>query len=103
MNYELCKKLKEAGFDQGTKERCYLHDGVFVVLGKPYPSGWEERTIAYPTLEELIEACGETFFGVYRNIKRNKDKGWLASAKDSEATGSTPEEAVANLWLSLKK
>lgn len=81
MKYELAKKLKEAGFPQKS------------------PNREKDEWLYYePTLSELIEACGVEFnslvkFGSY----------WSASANDFELNGkgSTPEEAVANLWLVL--
>ena len=92
MNYELAKKLKDAGYPQ-----CGIFHGIqgwniegatslataadLVVNGNP------KITLNYEpcehiTLSELIEACGDKF-------------GTL------EGRGTTPEEAVANLWLQL--
>ncbi len=62
-----------------------------------------------PTLSELIEACGEKF----EELINLKDK-WICygGGKDiikgveqwhAFGEGSTPEEAVANLWLELNK
>lgn len=79
MNYELALKLKEAGF----------------------PVKWYVDNSGYdlPTLSELIEECGEGFkFSLHRFIE-----GWFADTKGHEGKGSTPEEAVANLWLELNK
>lgn len=86
MNYELAKKLKDAGFPQTDDEqRTANHpDGV---------SDW-----AYcPTLEELIEACGNTFDALIFNA----DGRWTCSGSGSIVEGDTPEEAVANLYLKL--
>ncbi len=87
MNYELAKELKDAGFTKGN-------------IAAEMMEG--EKETYYPTLSELIEACGEEFEGVFKEID-----GWSASAdkidgyKDYEGRGSTPEEAVARLWLAL--
>lgn len=62
-----------------------------------------------PTLSELIEACGDDFVSMNK-----RPDGWRAFADNEEftgfdtmmpvvsAVGSTPEEAVARLWLALK-
>ena len=57
-----------------------------------------------PILEELIEACGEQFD---RLVAYHNKGAWNAiSEKDSDgffksASGKTPTEAVARLWLAL--
>lgn len=59
----------------------------------------------YFELEELIEACGEHFYGVFKRSNNN----WGAWETDSEDEGNemfegrTPTEAVARLWLALNK
>lgn len=100
MNYELAKELKDAGFPQTGK-------GSFLIL-KPADVGMStaSQTMKYvPTLSELIEACGVGNF-----ILRNDllTEAWHAQ-KDNDrkiccgGNGSTPEEAVARLWLALNK
>ena len=90
MTYQLAKQLKDAGFPQSLKD-----DGSNVFMGEGNPMD--------PNLSELIEACSIKFDAL---IKRNDVweagllnpvvKRWLYYSK-----GSTPEEAVANLWLDL--
>ena len=92
MNYELAKKLKDAGFPQwnhqkkgdvfckGTKKECYI-----------------------PILEELIEAIGDGYLRLERS-----QLGWQAfKGLDREISSGLPvdtlEEAVAHLWLKLNK
>lgn len=63
-------------------------------------------TVYFPTLSELIEACGDRFV-----ILRNRGQVWLASncteidddQKCSIVSANSPEEAVAYLWLILNK
>ncbi len=95
MNYELAKKLKDAGFPYiPTPFRdTYVIDG---------------EDTAVPNLSELIEACGDKFLALGR--MDNKEKGlvmWVARAhpklKKDDCGAGSPEEAVANLWLELKK
>jgi len=83
MTHELAKELKDAGFPQR-----------------------EGRGVKHPTLSELIEACGDKFYGLHRMVNGE----WLAfmydiedSTRQVETIGSMPEEAVAHLWLALNK
>lgn len=103
INYDLAKKLKDAGFPQ-------------VDLG-----GFNfQEDLNYPTLEELIDACGDGFalFGpnkrfnplrqiegtaLYSHTEQKTLDDWTAISRELELVshGSTHEEAVANLWLAL--
>jgi hypothetical protein len=92
MTYELAKRLREAGFpgsDQWHLDKGELH--------------YHPEEIG-PTLSELIEACGNGFFGLNR---LEKDQWSCHFMEDENASGEpvykTPEEAVANLWLELNK
>lgn len=99
MNYELAKELKDAGFLQPDKDNYYPGD---------YLGGHAENERAYaPTLEELIEACGENNFTLQHP---NGADFWTAGTSDTwmgdktaVGQGSTPTEAVARLWLALNK
>ena len=105
MNYELTKQLKEAGYS------IVLCEG-----DKKCPYGYEAHIEHEPTLSELIEACRKTPNG-YLDILERTFHGWKAKFNGLEsdhtegiwylepkiAEGSTPEEAVANLWLELNK
>jgi len=99
MNYELAKKLKDAGFPQ---------PDVNIGRGQ-WMAGDIGQDGAYgPTLSELMKACGEEFdelekrgdtyfaFGSSKNSANMKIKPFLGG-------GSTSEEAVAKLWLKLYK
>ena len=90
MDYELAKRLKDAGFLQhGTGKR----------VGNPEQIVARREDFAYvPTLDELIEACGDKF----ENLRRLPDGDWLAwSTSPVNRMAATPTEAVALLWLSL--
>jgi len=96
MKYETAKKLKEAGFPfrkyEGKEEKPNLWDIEY--------EGGSFESLYIPTLSELIEACGEDF----RLLCQDGKNYWSAtSLKNYIEHGSTPEEAVANLWLELNK
>jgi len=91
MDYSLAKRLKDSGFPQKP-------DAIWDKLVGPEP-------IYYPTLSELIEACGDYFESLVRTpegkYKTNTDIGY--SHDFGASNGTTPEEAVANLWLALNE
>lgn len=103
MNYELAKKLKEAGFPNFDvtvwDERLYVSKPTEATI----KSQWEKGRGNYePTLSELIEACRDRFLSLQKgNIK---GKEWLALGSDNYTaeTGETMIEAVANFWLALQ-
>jgi hypothetical protein len=107
MNYELAKQLNDAGFPFRTNMN---GPTIFADIG------------IEPTLSELIEACGNGIFNLLRQSEWHKHQtgfAWqatLANVNDIreltttevarvliDAYGNTPEEAVANLFLALKK
>lgn len=95
MTYDLCKKLEKAGykFKDFTVDE-YLH------LDKE-DGGWTK-----PSLSELIEVCGDNFDSIA--MCSDKYSKWIIYGNDDDQNqvvirSSTPEEGVANLWLSLKK
>lgn len=95
MTYELAKQLKDAGFPQGEWTHQRKVEGM---------NGYESYFV--PTLSELIEACGDEFMHLERNTDSDTDEiYWVAYAVTPEkgSLGSTPEEAVAKLWLELNK
>lgn len=109
MKYELAKELKDAGFPQngiGIKTHYCLECKKGALATKCFKH--EKEFISHPTLSELIEACGES--GEYTGFELDwskKNDLWtarlLSLADNPMAVGSTPEEAVAHLWLALNK
>lgn len=125
MDYELAKELRDAGFPQ-------IHDYGKIVwdvtrnfsftinssddydsTGRlPFKnnqsSGLADNFVCFPTLSELIEACGERQFILKTRGVKSKKK-WVAQRwygiekPQDEGYGKTPEEAVAQLWLELNK
>ncbi len=101
MNYELAKKLRDAGFPvkKGTK---FSWTGKETIFFDGETNDDHQRIyFEAPALSELIEACGDGFRWI------QKCAGWweaCANENNIENTqGSTPEEAIANLWLELNK
>ena len=101
LNYELACALKDAGFVTNTT--------VW------YDFGCDRETvqITCPTLSELIEACGEDNTIRLQAYWNKNDKEWQADtcgnfslwdiSQHKAEVGSTPEIAVARLWLALNK
>ena len=104
MNYELAKKLKDVGFSQELTDP----SSYYGANGKSY--GWSEGEdkpynndyAKIPTLSELIEACGDGHFSLKRTGRLwVTEMGYGIEKPPEIASGSTPEEAVANLWIQL--
>ncbi len=105
MEYELAKKLKNAGFPQFMNMGEYHYGNT---IGQIDQNCWRLQKVdddtamewvKIPTLSELIEACGEEFNNMF-----HIEKKWrCCSFQDEDVMGNTPEEAVANLWLELNK
>ena len=95
MNYELAKQLREAGFPNSKD----WDIGGFDENGLP-----EMIDGVLPTLSELIEACGDNIYSIYRHKKDEWQAHSNSDQWDTEIThGKTPEEAVARLWLEINK
>lgn len=113
MKYELAKELKEAGFPYTRRNTIsnQIRNGEWELANhlQRVDTTWVE-----PTLSELIEACGIEF-NILQNASDDFGKSaWLANYGRDETeygkritniteTGSTPEEAVAKLWIALNK
>jgi hypothetical protein len=109
MQYELAKKLKDAGFRQDFYSAYLKWDKD----DKEY--NWEDPNcsvidkffdLSVPDLSDLIEACGHYFY----QLTKEDDGSWTcASINGYPKSGfgvtnsPTPEEAVAKLWLALNK
>jgi hypothetical protein len=101
ISYELAKQLKEARhpFLELTDHEDCVRQQVEIIDGVAYH---------IPNLSELIEACGSVFWCLELINER-----WLAAGSvfyrekttypEYVVFGKTPEEAVALLYLKLKK
>ncbi len=114
INYELAKKLKDAGFPQEDGHFYWFDTGtrsMFLECVSDESEALHEHSREYqrlamvPTLSELIEACGDNvFLEVYKDTKScSASNRPYSQENEKRGRGSTPEEAVANLWLELNK
>ncbi len=129
MDYKLAKKLNDGGFPN---LGIYNHNYVEEPLNDPLKPGWDKKSVCkycgeeikyssngsftmnyaegcsvvsdyrFPTLSELIAACGDDFESLRMAYQVN-EKYWIVKryTTDEFFKGSTPEEAVSLLWLAL--
>ena len=107
MKYEVAKELKEAGWNFKTcphggencgDENCFVFVDVVA-------------DVHFPTLEELIEACRDGFYSLQKDTDDGVRFYWTAIADNDVEKyadvigtfGTTPDEAVARLYIELHK
>lgn len=99
----LAQELKGAGFPQGKTD--WVYSDMLGLSPNMYKNAALPDDIAAPTLEELIEACGKSFYSLIRKGTFDdyewQATAWTADADDITGRASTPTEAVARLWLVL--
>jgi len=111
IKYELAKQLKDMGFRQDINIGSFFYWEDTKELHQHDPENYIKPTSDYikiPTLSELIESCGNNFVELIRKEELNSiiKIRWRANGigdNDFIGVGKTPEEAVARLWLELKK
>ena len=103
LTYELAQELKDVGFPF-IRYPEYSSEYPLNRYGKGIHFG-DRKLYCEPTLEELIDACGdrEKQFEL-----RRKGNGWVASdffrgGREVWGNGKTPLEAVAKLYIALNK
>ena len=107
MDYELLKKLKDAGFPQKLLPITKVYVGICkhgiygFSEGRESCDCGEKETAHKPTLEELIGACGLKHQTLFK--KDNGDWCTFGYSTSPSGEGATPSEAVANLWLALNE
>ena len=111
MDYELAKRLKDAGFNFRKVDPRHIviesrfgeelgEDTNVMIFGFIKAVAFNKEWFYVPILEELISACGDGFF----QLQNFYDvRVWVASMMGKMGRGKTPSEAVANLWISLNK
>ncbi len=100
MTYELAKELKEAGYPQKGKGEWFNNSTHETTLNE------FSDNIYAPTLEELIDACGNEI--VIEISKDNQTTAYEYEHSNEDGTpyryyGKNAVEAMANLWLGKKK
>ena len=107
IDYKLALALKNAGFPQtGPKLPFNKCDATYV--DKHYFCRFGEEPVYIPTLEQLIDACGERFGCLHKKEIKGKTH-WIAQSTivneemEEVVTILNPLIAVANLYLALKK
>ena len=121
--YELCKKLKEAGFPQECKkgdafyytpsgdveQKELVFQEQYATEGTAYTFDHHENLSDWytkcPSLEDIIEACGEELDYLDAPLWKTKypeDNKWMAIGYGVFGEGDTLWIAVCNLWLALQ-
>lgn len=95
MNYELSKKLKDAGFPQ-KKSGIFAFDEVYETDEGNLITG---NSAYKPSLSELIEACGEKFSFIEKQHGYENNLSWTALDYEGEyrTFGSTPELSLIHI------
>lgn len=94
MNYSLAKELRDVGFSHNW---CSEDDCSCLVNGDS-----TKGTACFPTLEELIDACGDNLESVIQRGNGDGDN-WEVRSKVSRFNATSLVEAVAQLWLAFHK
>jgi len=127
LDFEICKKLKEAGFpqdahygdtfvrsmqkfvmvDEETQKKVCIDyhwriEESFDNFNNTIIPDQVSDGVKCPTLSELIAAFGDDFL-LLQLYAGAGDKWGAGGMHCLEGRGNTPEKAVANLWLSLNK
>lgn len=128
LDYELCKQLKNVGFPNTETYLCCKDCGALEKRYKNLEEYWSANNTTggeYTgcqncgwngpvqvdvrediTLSELIEACGDKFESLTQFYIASPERlttYWFAKLDNIEQRGTTPEEAVARLWLALNE
>ncbi len=127
ITYELIKQLKDAGFPMPTqssrkiwavtdKHNPHVEDLIYTAA---IPVNFSPDMLMVPSLDELIDACPKKIEVKEHNTSAVfdlccVDDEWIAwyeapdriilsKSETFEGMGSSPEEAVARLWLAINK
>lgn len=111
LDYKTCLALKEAGLSQDFNASNYYYTAPGVSIAPEFKEIDKEKMVKVLSLEELIGACGDGFESLTRTYygHSNKEPLYYCNVEMKleilrhEGNGKTPTEAVANLYLLLKK
>ncbi len=91
MTYDLAKKLKDAGFPQKEHRNSFCGNDACAT---------GNRMCDYdPTLLELIVGLGSGRIDIIRPVLGL----WEIGAEGWKVSGKTPEEALAELWITVNR
>jgi hypothetical protein len=108
MDYALAKELKDAGFPQYGQSYFTTEDDNTRLhsLGQKYKFGslsTDKEVVYFPTLDELIDACGDDFNSLTYSGSVN-NLWWVYQRNNDFSTqGHSRVEAVGRLWMALSK
>lgn len=111
LKYETALRLKEAGYPQEGRDYWVSEDDTTAYVQKNVPPIHRKMDVMFdytlvPPLEELIEACGDEFTSLHKELPSIVGSGWQARSHKEHlicCQGPTPFEAVANLWITLNE
>lgn len=109
MDYKLAKQLKESNFPIKGSHLAEERHNSYIYPDGSYHFMQIDDNEYVPTLRELIDAVGDEFYALFneKSQDRSKDAKWVAYTPKiligEIGEGSTPEEAVANLYLAIHK
>lgn len=107
LSYELAKELKDGGFPQDLAYSTCVHEENRVPCEASKDVRFSNSPcefVYFPGLSELIEACGIGIYGLHRSGELwNAVSDDRKSGKAISISASSPEEAVALLWVALNK
>ena len=95
MDFALAKQLADMGFPQGGKGG-WLFDPTCIVVRST-------DRVYNPTLEELIDGCGSNFHLLENFSQPSTGYTWIAKGAGFTGLGPAPTDAVATLYLLLKR
>jgi len=104
LTYEDCISLKNAGFPQPLVGKGFKKNGIECAYDVSKYIEFKEDYIYLPSLEEIIEQCGEGFDQLTRSIDQGGETYWWASSinpKLREFNADSPIIAVKNLYCAL--
>lgn len=115
MKYETALKLKRAGFPQKERGTLVFAEGITLADSQEV---WNKNSAYVPTTDELIEELGDDFHSLerYENGERWRCVKWIRKlykcddgksrygcVSECQSWGFTKQEALANLYLEIKK
>ena len=106
LNYKEGKELRDNKYPQGGKGFGLFPDDLTEFPYRGDEPNVHKDVVYIPTLSELIEAVGEEFNRLERDVDSDTSVVYFVAYAHELLRGSvgkTPSQAVKNLWISLNK